>query len=68
MQDKPALGHKALLAEEKEGQSMLGRLGESKLNDLIPSMDAQMPQVGIKGSRFETIRGVRHGGRGHADL
>lgn len=42
------MGHKALLAEGKEGQCMLGRLGESKLNHLIPPMDAQMPQVGIK--------------------
>lgn len=61
------MGHKALLAEENEEQSVLGRLGKNELNDLIPSMDAQMPRVGIKGSRFETIRGVRHGGRGHAD-
>lgn len=62
------MGHKALLAEENEEQPMLGRLGKNKLNDLIPCTDAQMPQVGIKGSRFETIRGVRHCRRGHADL
>lgn len=68
VQDKSAMGHKALLAKENGDQSMLGRLGKSKLNDLIPPMDAQMPQVGIKGSRFEAILGVGHGGRGHADL
>lgn len=59
---------KHCLLKKNEEQSILGRLGKSKLNDLIPSMDAQMPRVGIKGSRFETIRGVRRGGRGHADL
>lgn len=47
---------------------MLGRLGEDELNDLIPSKETQIQWAWIKGNRFETIRGVRHGGRGHADL
>lgn len=43
---------KHCLLKKNEEQSMLGRLGKSKLNDLIPSMDAQMPRVGIKGQQI----------------
>lgn len=69
-QDKLGRGAQTLHAPAEENSSetvCAWRIGRELSEELIPSMATGILQAGAQGSSFETICGVRPGGRGPAD-